>query len=97
MKLTELGLPPATTDKDLFTLKGMPLKSLTLAGTAVDDLTPLQGMKLESVVFTPQSITRGLDVLRQMKTLQTIGVQEVWQIWPAAEFWKKYDAGDFKK
>jgi hypothetical protein len=38
-----------------------------------------------------------MEVLRQMKSLKTIGV--AWAAdsrWPAADFWKKFDAGEFK-
>ena len=38
----------------------------------------------------------GLDILRDMKTLKTIGVD--WsQSWAAAEFWERYDKGEFTK
>ncbi len=63
----------------------------------MSDLTPLQGLMLEEIRLTPRKITaRGLDVLRQMKTLKTIGTD--WNyVWPAAEFWARYDKGEFKK
>jgi hypothetical protein len=58
---------------------------LNPAQTGLTDLTPLQGMPLEDIRLTPNSITRGLDILRDMKSLKTIGVE--WnQSWPAAEF-----------
>jgi hypothetical protein len=53
-------------------------------------------MQLEDIRLTPKNITRGLDILRDMKSLQTIGIE--WnQSWPAAEFWARYDRGEFKK
>jgi internalin A len=59
------------------------------------DLTPLQDMSLTEVFFSPKNVTKGLDVLRQMKSLKTIGESPV-RNWPADQFWKKYDAGEFK-
>jgi hypothetical protein len=45
-------------------------------------------MPLEQICLTPKNITRGLDILRDMKSLQTIGI--TWeQVWPAAELWGK--------
>ena len=52
----------------------MPLTILNCNGTQVSDLSPLQGMNLTDVHFTPKNITKGLDVIRQMKSLKTIGI-----------------------
>jgi hypothetical protein len=49
-----------------------------------------------TVRLTPKNITRGLDMLRDMKSLKTIGIR--WRVfWPAAEFWERYDKGEFKE
>ncbi len=83
-------------DAGLAQFKGMPLRELNIDNTAITDLTPLQGMPLEDIRLTPKNITRGLDVLRDMKSLKTIGI--AWnQAWPAAEFWERYDKGEFKE
>jgi len=82
-------------DAGLAQLKGMPLRLLYLNDTNVTDLTPLQGMPLEDVRLTPKNITRGLEILRDMKSLKSIGIAR-WQSWPAAEFWERYDKGEFK-
>ena len=83
-------------DSGLANVQGMPLRELKLQRTGVTDLTPLQGMPLEEIRLTPKNITRGLDILRDMKSLKTIGVD--WnQAWPAAEFWERYDKGEFTK
>ena len=58
--------------------------------------TPLQGMPLEAIRLTPKKITKGLNILRDMKSLKTIGIGFD-QAWPATEFWKRYDKGEFKK
>ena len=59
---------------DLSPLKGMPLTSLHCYNTQVSDLSPLEGMNLTAITFTPKNITKGLDVIRQMKSLKTIGI-----------------------
>jgi serine/threonine-protein kinase len=81
---------------DLSPLTGMPLHTLFCNDAPVSDFSRLRGMKLRSVGFTPKGVTRGLDVIREMKTIETIGVN--WQgKLPPAQFWKKYDAGEFGK
>jgi hypothetical protein len=83
---------------DLSPLKGMPLKTLWCYLTPVTDLSPLAGMSLQEIRFTPKKNTKGLEALRQMKTLKTIGIGlQKEKAFPAAEFWKKYDAGEFNK
>jgi Leucine-rich repeat (LRR) protein len=85
---------------DLTPLAGMPLQSLTCFDTPVSDLTPLAGMKLTNLRFTPKNITRGLDVVRGMTTLTTLGIDGSYNadtLLPPAEFWKKFDAGEFGK
>jgi hypothetical protein len=83
-------------DVGLAHLEGTRLKGLRIYYTGITDLTPLQGMPLEEVRLTPKNITRGLDILRDMKSLKTIGTG--WnQAWPAAEFWQRYDKGEFKE
>ena len=81
-------------DAGLAQLKGMALRKLAIQNTGVTDLTPLQGMPLEEIRLTPKNITRGLDILRDMKSLKTIGINSN-QFWPAAEFWERYDKGEF--
>ncbi|MBI1832403.1 MAG: hypothetical protein HYR84_13250 [Planctomycetes bacterium] len=82
---------------DLEPLRGMPLTSLTLYGCPqVSDLTPLKGMPLELIHLAPKNITKGLEILRDIKSLKTIAAG-VAQAWPAAEFWARYDKGEFKK
>ena len=61
----------------------------------ITDLSTLQGMPLEAILLTPNRIAQGMEVLRGMKGLKTIGI--AWdQSWPAAEFWERYDKGEFK-
>jgi hypothetical protein len=82
-------------DAGLAYFKGMPLKSLWIDDSGIIDLTPLEGMPLAVIRLSPRNITWGLDILRAMKSLKTIGID--WnQSWPAAEFWERYDRGEFK-
>jgi hypothetical protein len=68
---------------------------LRIDNTGITDLTPLKGMPLEEIRLTPKNITRGLDILRDVKSLKTIGIGE--QAWPAAEFWERHGKGEFKE
>jgi hypothetical protein len=54
-------------------------------------------MELEEIRLTPKNITQGLNILRDMKSLKTIGAGNAPLAWPAAEFWDRYDKGEFKK
>ncbi len=98
------GLPLATLVcdntpvSDLSPLRETNLAKLLCDGARVSDLSPLRGMKLTSIVFTPKNITRGMDAIRQMKSLTTIGLTwEKKDLFTPDEFWKKYDAGEFGK
>ncbi len=83
---------------DLSPLHKLPLIELYMVETDVTDLSPLEGLKLTTIQLTPARITRGFDVLRHMKSLKTIGVDEDYaKRLPADQFWKKYDAGEFGK
>jgi uncharacterized membrane protein len=82
-------------DAGLANFKGMRLMALNIDDTAITDLTSLQGMPLEHIHLTPKNIARGLDILRDMKSLKSIGIR--WdQGWPPAEFWERYGKGEFK-
>jgi len=83
-------------DAGLAHFKGMPLMSLWIDDTGITDLTPLRGMPLQEIHLTPKNITQGLDILRAMKSLKTIGI-DFNHAWPAAEFWERYDKGEFKE
>jgi eukaryotic-like serine/threonine-protein kinase len=98
-ELTQLFLPGTqVSDAGLAHLKvHKNLKRLNLAETKVTDLSPLKDIPLEDICLTPKNITKkGLDILRHMKSLKTIGTDWT-HVWPAAEFWARYDKGEFKK
>jgi serine/threonine protein kinase len=98
LKLTSLALMACSEVHDLTPLRDMPLTSLDLQWCGkVHDLTPLRRLELREMSLTPKFITKGMDVLRDMKTLTLIGTAwEAGQKRPAAEFWKQYNAGEFK-
>jgi Leucine-rich repeat (LRR) protein len=97
MTLTTLGFSD-TPVSDLLPLKGLSLTELRCDGTQVSDLSPLTTMNLTTIFFTPKNITTGLDVIRQMKRLKSIGIgNKASEKFAPAEFWKKYDAGEFGK
>ena len=97
--LTHLILPETkVSDAGLALFKGVPLRQLLIQNTGITDLTPLQGMPLEEIRLTPKNITKGLDLLHDMKSLKTIGISwESDKVWPAAEFWERYDKGEFNE
>ena len=83
-------------DAGLAQLKGLPLTMLWIDRTDITDLTPLEGMPLASIRLSPKKITKGLDILRDIKSLQSIGVESNKDL-PVAEFWERYDKGEFTK
>jgi hypothetical protein len=95
MPLAELNLWGAKEVGDFTALHELPLQRLWLNDSGARDLTLLEGMRLEAIGISPNRITRGMDALRRMRTLKTIRVGQ--DYYPAAEFWKRYDAGEFKK
>jgi len=97
MRLTTLSLWNCGKVSDLSPLQGMPLTRLNFLNCPVRDLTPLQGMSLTEIWIVPKLISKGMDVLRQMKSLKIIHYgSNPGDSVPAQEFWKKYDAGEFK-
>jgi hypothetical protein len=85
----------AVKEAGLANITGLPLTTLWIYNTGITDLTPLQGMPLEEIILTPKNIIKGLDILKGMKSLKTIGIAYK-QTWPAAEFWQRYNKGEFK-
>jgi hypothetical protein len=97
MPLTMLRLG-ASRVADLSPLRGMKIEQLTCDTPYVTDLSPLEGMPLREVAFAPRLITRGIGVIRSMKSLKKIGTSgDPKTNLPPDEFWKKYDAGEFGK
>ncbi|MBL8793787.1 MAG: protein kinase [Planctomycetia bacterium] len=94
--LTFLSLVGCPQVKDLQPLRGMPLRHLELHGNNyMPDLTPLEGMSLESLTLQPRTVKQGMEVVRRMKSLKFLSIDGVIRYTPE-EFWKRYDAGEFK-
>ena len=85
-------------DDDLALIKAMPVLRLNIAGTQVTDLTALQNLNLTRLIFTPDRIKAGLDVVRSMNSLRELDVtfREPNRLKPA-EFWSQHAAGAFNK
>lgn len=70
------------------------LRRLNIAQTAVSDLTPLKSLKLQRITLTPENITVGIEVIRDMPSLdQILTTMEGNPRQSSVEFWQKYDAG----
>lgn len=95
LALTELDLVQCTLVEDLTPIKRLPLTKLLLSYTRVVDLTPVEGMKLKFISFAPRTITRGINVLRAMKSLKFVDVTAV-RTFAAEDFWPRYEAGEFR-
>lgn len=91
MPLTDLNLSNCKQLTELSALQGMPLTRLNLRGCdRIRDVTPLTGMKLTSLHIPVTDVTKGMDILRHMPSLTTIN--DI----PMEDFWRKYDAGEFR-
>ena len=78
---------------DLTPLSNMvSLKRLHIGETAVSDLTPLKGLALERLIFNPENIKNGLEIIQNMPTLTELGVTLETRM-PPAEFWAMLDQG----
>lgn len=81
---------------NLAPLRRKPLRLIHLSGSKVGDLRPVLQDQLEEITCTPKDIDPvSLKTLRGMKSVKRIGVAYN-QIWPADEFWQRFDRGDFK-
>jgi serine/threonine protein kinase len=98
LPLTTLDLQNCGEIRDLSPLKGMKLTTLNLVNCSqVHDLTPLQGMPLTDVYLTPKYITQGINTLRSTKSIRMVGIGGgPGTLFSAEQFWKRYDAGEFK-
>ena len=95
MPCTSLTLYRCGKVSNLEPLRGMPLTFLNIQATAVTDLSPLADMPLVELRFDAKNIDSGINVLRGMKSLKKINPNGP-TISPD-EFWRRYDAGEFKK
>jgi formylglycine-generating enzyme required for sulfatase activity len=91
MPLTSLSVR-LTKVRDLTPLQGMLLVSLECNETAVSDLSPLGDAPLQSLLCDAAVAVQPANakVLRSIRTLEKINDL------PAAEFWKRVEAGEYK-
>jgi len=93
MPLTSLDLNQ-TSVTDLSPLRGMKLTFLNVGRTGVTDLSPLEGMPLVEIRVNSRFVTKGMEVLRDITSLTTVGTGT--EVLKAADFWERYDKGEFK-
>ena len=73
-RLSLYGLPV----KDISPLSGIPLVELSMNFTSVTDLSPLRGMPLQTISFDDEDITRGMDDLAEIGTLEQVNGRDPW-------------------
>jgi hypothetical protein len=71
------------------------LKRLHIGETPVSDISPLKTLQLERLIFTPENIRKGLDVVRNMKTLTEIGTTLETRM-PPEQFWSRHESKNGK-
>ena len=76
---------------DISPLAGHSIQRLHIAGTAVTDLTPVGRMRLTRLIFSPNKITQGIDVVRKLP-IGELGTTFDGRM-PPATFWQLYDEG----
>jgi Leucine-rich repeat (LRR) protein len=77
---------------DISPLANTGLQRLHIGETNVSDLTPLKGLRLTRLVFDPDDIKSGMDVVKAIPTITEIGSKfEDGQndLKPAAVFWQE--------
>jgi internalin A len=77
---------------DLSPLSDLGLKRLHIGETPVTDLTPLRGLALTRLIFTPSRIQKGLEIVREMESLEELGTTFENRM-PPEVFWHLYDTG----
>jgi serine/threonine protein kinase len=82
--------------KDLSPLKGLPLKDLNIHGNEGQPLAFLEGMPLIRLSWSKQHATpENVQIVRKIPTLKTVGYNR--RDYSAADFLKRYDAGEFRR
>jgi hypothetical protein len=71
------------------------LRRLHIAESPVSDLTPLAGLALTRLIFSPAKIIAGMETVRKMKSLAELGTTLESRM-PPAQFWRLYDQQQLK-
>jgi hypothetical protein len=79
---------------DLSFVRKLPvIQRLHIGETLIEDLTPLEGLRLTRLVFTPSRIKRGIEVAQRLQGLREIGVafdDQRQELMPPSQFWAQY-------
>ncbi len=99
MPLTNLSLEGNPHLTDLRFLSGMKrLTGLNVLGCpGAKDLGPLDGLELQTIALSPRYVEKGMEVLRGMKSLQTITVDGGVKYDSREAFWADYQNGRFRR
>ena len=89
MPISELKLG-GTRVSDLSALLGSPISTLYIDGAEVTDGSQLRDLPLTQLVFSPEKMTKGMDVLRQKRSIVVIGENFANRTSPEY-FWIMYD------
>jgi hypothetical protein len=97
LPLKKLNLS-GTQVKRLDALKALTqLNALDLLNTPVENLSALAELPLQVLKFQPGRIKKGLETLRESKTLQQIMIDDFSGILGVEEFWRRHDEGRLEK
>ncbi len=79
---------------DLSFVRKLPvLQRLHIGETLIEDLSPLEGVRLTRLVFTPSRIKRGMDSAKRLQGLTQIGASfddQRQELMPPAQFWAQF-------
>ena len=79
---------------DLSFVRKLPvLQRLHIGETLIEDLSPLDGVRLTRLVFTPSRIKRGMDSAKRLQGLTEIGAafdDQRQELMPPAQFWAQF-------
>ena len=80
--------------EDLSFVRKLPvIQRLHIGETLITDLTPLRGLNLTRLVFTPERIKSGIEVVQNLSNLQEIGTKfddQGRDLMPPDAFWAKF-------
>ena len=80
--------------EDLSFVRKLPLiQRLHIGETLISDLTPLRGLNLTRLVFTPSQIEKGMTIVEGLSNLKEIGTQfddKGKDLMPPDAFWAQF-------